>query len=159
MLACMCVHSQLCPPLWDAMDCSLPGSSVNGIFPARILEWVAISSFRESLWPRDRTHASCVSCVGRWISGSAVKGLAYNADLGSIPGLGSAHSSILAWRIPWTVCPPGHKEADTTEPLSLSLSWLLCHPGPLLLSLRASAGSKGLNCRARLPAFKPSITA
>ena len=34
--------AQLCPTLCDRMDCSLPGSSVNGIFQARILEWVAI---------------------------------------------------------------------------------------------------------------------
>ena len=32
---------QSCPTLWDPMDCSLPGSSVHGIFQARILEWVA----------------------------------------------------------------------------------------------------------------------
>ena len=31
-----------CPTLCDPMDCSLPGSSVHGIFQARILEWVAI---------------------------------------------------------------------------------------------------------------------
>ena len=34
---------QLCPTLRDPMDCSLPGSSVHGIFQARILEWVAIA--------------------------------------------------------------------------------------------------------------------
>ena len=34
---------QLCPTLCDPMDCSLPGSSVHGVFQARILEWVAIS--------------------------------------------------------------------------------------------------------------------
>ena len=34
---------QLCPTLCDPMDCSLPGSSIHGIFQARILEWVAIS--------------------------------------------------------------------------------------------------------------------
>ena len=37
------------------MDCSPPGSSVHGIFQARILEWVAISSSRGSSWPGDRT--------------------------------------------------------------------------------------------------------
>ena len=36
--------AQSCPTLSDPMDCSLPGSSVHGIFQARILEWVAISS-------------------------------------------------------------------------------------------------------------------
>ena len=33
---------QSCPTLCDRMDCSLPGSSVHGIFQARVLEWVAI---------------------------------------------------------------------------------------------------------------------
>ena len=47
----------------DPMDCSLPGSSVLGIFQARILEWVAISFSRGSSWPRDQTQASRV--VGR----------------------------------------------------------------------------------------------
>ena len=35
--------SVTCPTLGDPMDCSPPGSSVRGIFRARILEWVAIS--------------------------------------------------------------------------------------------------------------------
>ena len=35
--------AQLCPTLRDPMDCSLPGSSVHGIFQARVLEWVAIA--------------------------------------------------------------------------------------------------------------------
>ena len=35
--------AQLCPTLRDPMDCSLPGSSVHGIFQARVLEWDAIA--------------------------------------------------------------------------------------------------------------------
>ena len=35
--------TQSCPTLTDAMDCSLPSSSVHGIFQARVLEWVAIA--------------------------------------------------------------------------------------------------------------------
>ena len=35
--------AQSCPTLCDPMDCSLPGSSVRGIFQARVLEWIAIS--------------------------------------------------------------------------------------------------------------------
>ena len=35
--------AQSCPSLSDPMDCSLPGSSVHGIFQARVLEWVAIA--------------------------------------------------------------------------------------------------------------------
>ena len=50
--------AQLCPTLCDPVDCSLPGSSVQGILQARILEWVAISFSRESSRPRDRTLVS-----------------------------------------------------------------------------------------------------
>ena len=35
--------TQLYPTLSDAMDCSLPGSSIHGIFQVRVLEWVAIA--------------------------------------------------------------------------------------------------------------------
>ena len=51
----------------DPMDCSLPGSSVHGISQARILEWVAMPSSRGFSQPRDQTHISCVSCLGRQI--------------------------------------------------------------------------------------------
>ena len=47
LLQCMKVKSesevaQSCPTLSDPMDCSLPGSSIHGIFQARVLEWVVI---------------------------------------------------------------------------------------------------------------------
>ena len=45
----------------DSMDCSLPGSSVHGIFQARILELVAISFSRGSSQPRDRASVSCLA--------------------------------------------------------------------------------------------------
>ena len=48
----------MCLTLCDSMDCSLPGSSVHGIFQARVLEWVAISFSRESSRPRDQTWVS-----------------------------------------------------------------------------------------------------
>ena len=59
----VCVHAKLlqsCPTLCDPMDCSLPGSSVDGILQARILEWVAKPSSSGSSRPRDRTHVSYV---------------------------------------------------------------------------------------------------
>ena len=40
--------AQLCPTLSDPVDCSLPGSSIHGIFQARVLEWGAIA-FSENL--------------------------------------------------------------------------------------------------------------
>ena len=49
--------------LCDPMDCSLPGSTIHGIFQARILEWVAIPFSRRSSQPRDWTQVSHI--VGR----------------------------------------------------------------------------------------------
>ena len=40
---CVAVCAQSCPTLCNPMDYSLPGSSVHGIFQAKILEWIAIS--------------------------------------------------------------------------------------------------------------------
>ena len=56
--------TQSCWTLCDPMDCSLPGSSVNGILQARIFEWVAIAFSRGSSWLRNRTGVSCI--VGRF---------------------------------------------------------------------------------------------
>ena len=50
--------TQSCPTLCDTMDCSLPGSSVHGIFQARVLEGVAISFSRGSSQLRDRARVS-----------------------------------------------------------------------------------------------------
>ena len=57
---CMLV-TQSCSTLCDPMDCSPPGSSVPGIFQARILEWVAIPLSRGFSRPRDRTWG-CLHC-------------------------------------------------------------------------------------------------
>ena len=40
--------AQSCPTLCNPMDCSLPGSSIHGIFQVRVLEWVAMSFSRGS---------------------------------------------------------------------------------------------------------------
>ena len=73
LLQCMKVKSesevaQSCPTLRNPMDCSLPGSSVHGIFQARVLEWgaIAFSLYRpqsrkesdttERLSPHTHTH-------------------------------------------------------------------------------------------------------
>ena len=54
LLQCMKVKSQSevtqsCPTLSNLIDCSLPGSSVHGIFQARVLEWGAIA-FSDGIW-------------------------------------------------------------------------------------------------------------
>ena len=41
--------AQSCPTLCDPTDCSLPGSSVHGIFQAIVLEWIAISFLEEGI--------------------------------------------------------------------------------------------------------------
>ena len=58
-----CVQWLFC----NSMDCSLLCSSVNGIFQARILEWVAISSSRGPSRLKDQTQVSCTSWIARWI--------------------------------------------------------------------------------------------
>ena len=63
LLWCMKVKSesevaQSCSTLHDPMDCSLPGSSINGIFQARVLEWGAIAFSNTSTWISHKsTHA------------------------------------------------------------------------------------------------------
>ena len=48
------------------MGCSLSASSVHGILPAKILEWIAFPYSRGSSQPRDQTRISYVSCFGSW---------------------------------------------------------------------------------------------
>ena len=58
---CVCAVPQSCWAHCSPVDCSLPGSSVCGIFPERILERVAIPSSRGSPRPRDRIRDSCIT--------------------------------------------------------------------------------------------------
>ena len=63
----VCSISQSCSTFYNPIDCSPRGSSVLGIFQARILEQVAICYSRGSSWCRDWICISCISCIGRWI--------------------------------------------------------------------------------------------
>ena len=56
---CVCVH--VCLTLCDPMDCSLPGSSIQGILQTRILEWAAILIYKASSRSRDQTWVSCTT--------------------------------------------------------------------------------------------------
>ena len=53
--------------LCDPMDYNPPGSSVRGIFQARILEWVFISSSKGSSWPQGSNPGLLCLCIGKWI--------------------------------------------------------------------------------------------
>ena len=70
--------AQSCPTLCDPMACSLPGSSILGIFQARILEWVAIFFSSRSSQPRDWTRI-----VGRGFTVWATK---------------EVNSNVVTWR-------------------------------------------------------------
>ena len=59
-----CSDTHSCVMFCDPMDCSPPGSSVHGIFQARIPEWVDISSSRGPPQSRDQIH---VSWIGRQV--------------------------------------------------------------------------------------------
>ena len=80
--------AQSCPTLSDPMDCNLPGSTVHGIFQARVLEWGAIAF-------------------------SKLDGITYLMDmsLSKLWNFGDGQGS-LACCSPW-----GLKELDTTEQL------------------------------------------
>ena len=61
ILPIQCMHDQslqLCPTLYNSMDCSPPGPSVCGILLARILEWIVMPSSRGSSRPSDKTPSS-----------------------------------------------------------------------------------------------------
>ena len=91
---------QSCPTLCDPMNFATPpGSSVHEILQARMLEWVAIPSSRGASWPRDWTHISYVSCIGRLV-------LYHYCHLGSpitAPLTGLSVSNI--WKKKGTMCP------------------------------------------------------
>ena len=56
--------TQLCPTLNDPMDCSLPGSSIHGIFQARVLEWVASAFSGSTYWGGPIIRKPCFPCKG-----------------------------------------------------------------------------------------------
>ena len=54
--------AQSCPTLCDPMDCSLPGSSIHGIFQARVLEWGAIAFSAPTLQEARERREVCPTC-------------------------------------------------------------------------------------------------
>ena len=137
----VCLVAQLCPTLWDPMDCSPPGSSVHGILQARILEWVAKSSSRASFQPRNQTQ---VSCIANRFLGSDPPGKLEKWNIACRISKQGCHSyrwlqpSNMSWwalralRKEKNTCPQGGlaccdswgcKELDATE----RLNWLKIH--------------------------------
>ena len=146
LLQCMKVKSesevaQSCPTLCDPMDCSLPASSVHGIFQARVLEWGTIAFSTHSNYLRANfLLRSCPHHLGASLVAQSVKNLPAMQKT-QVQSLGQEDplekematcSGILAWRIPWTENPGGLQsmglqELDTTEWLNHHLTILLPH--------------------------------
>ena len=115
--------AQLCPALRDPMDFSLPGSSVHGIFRVRILEWGAIAfsstaqgTYQYSVLPymgkeseKERMYIYIYIYILASLVAQMVKNLPAVQEtwVGKIPWRRAWHSSVLAWRIPWTEEPGG----------------------------------------------------
>ena len=112
---------QSCPTLCHPVDCSLPVSSVHGIFQAIVLEWVAISFSRGSSQPRDWTWVSRIvadtlpsappgksltewQCLPSqdWEPSRASLKFFFNIMAVGLEKEMATHSSILAWRISQT---------------------------------------------------------
>ena len=104
LLQCMKVKSesevsQSCLTLSDPTDCSLPGSSIHGIFQAKVLEWVAIAFSKES-WAPKNWHF--------WLD-DITNGIINGHELEQAPGVGDGQGSLACFS-PWDP-----KESDMTE--------------------------------------------
>ena len=77
---------QSCPTLSDPMDCSPPGSSVHGIFQARVLEWGAIAFSYIYVYIHTHTHTHIY--MGFPGDSDGKKSACNAGGLCSIPGLG-----------------------------------------------------------------------
>ena len=96
------------------MDYSLPGSSVHGIFQARILVWVPISFSKGSSWSRDQTHISCLA-----------GGFFTTAPPGKPP---KNHYNIAnGWKVPWLSHHIASEDCPGSSgqrfPISLTWNW------------------------------------
>ena len=85
------------------MNCSPPGSFVHGILQARVLEWIAVSSFRGSSQPRDQIHVFWIGkqILYHWATWEAQDNFNIRYTRYSEKAM-APHSSTLAWQIPWT---------------------------------------------------------
>ena len=106
------------------MDCSLPGSSVHGIFQAIVLEWIAISFSKGSSQPRDRTQFSRI--VDRRFTVWATREQCKKAQQR------------------WTLIKPEVRHFARQQVLKESDVYGEFHGGPVVKNLPSNAGDMGL---------------
>ena len=131
----MCLVTQLCPTLCNAMDYNPPGSSVHGTFSGK-LEWVVISTSRGPCRPRERKHVSCPEdgfftieqlCVCVCVCVCACVHTHTHCHVRlcdpmdcNLPG-SSVHAILQARILEWVVIPPpGNLPNPGIEPMSLA---------------------------------------
>ena len=148
---CMC--AQLCLTLCDPMDYRPPGSSIHGIFQARILEWVATSCSRGSSRPRDWTQVSWVA--GRPATEPPGKPPSICHLLCQRGEFSTRSDCILDYKYCgfWGFCPVFLAGGRTPRSLSLQAQLQQCDvyvpkPAPLLahFSRKHCAGRPDTNC-------------
>ena len=117
---------------WWPHGLCLPGSSIHGIFQARILEWVAISFSRGSSRPRDWTQVSHI--LGRRFTVWATKGSSHccalllrilllgNRSLVSA-SMGPTHRQPTINEVPTGTCPPQLLVSTTVSPATDNYQW------------------------------------
>ena len=74
---CVCSVTQSCPSLYDPLDCSLSGTSVNGIFQARILEWV-VNSYSGEIFLTQESNPCLLPCrqiLYHWVTRKALNSI------------------------------------------------------------------------------------
>ena len=112
LLQCMKVENesevaQSCLTLSDSMDCSLPGSSIHGIFWATVLEWGAIA-FSHYTSNRFRCSLGNLFCAIKWELWKLVKSEPVSNLIHIASELGGSSGIILSWVLNtgWVSQPP-----------------------------------------------------
>ena len=115
------------------MDCSLPGSTIHGIFQARVLEWGAIAfshrlgfiKYLVIFFLHSLTTETCVTMLLKAYSRQETWVWPMGQEDSMETGI-ATHFSILAWRIPWTEEPGGLQSTGSQSQTRLS-DWAHTH--------------------------------
>ena len=135
------------------MDCTPPGSSVHGLSQVRILEWVAISFFRLSSWPKDWT---CVSFLaGRFFTTEPSGKLIYMYQFSSV----QLFSCVRLFATPWiAACQASLSINNSQSWLRLTFIESVMSSSHLAIKLSTSVGSQKKQGNSRKTSTSASLT-